>query len=76
MVSYYISKKNRIIFIDQLGLIRLVMPTNQRKGLIPPPPPHRDYILSGVQVSPDVVLTPPELSQLAPIDWSKSHKLS
>ena len=40
MVSYYISKKNRIIFIYKFAdLIRLVRPTSRRKGLIPPPPP-------------------------------------
>ena len=40
MVSYYISKKNRIIFIYKfVDLIRLVRPANRRKGLIPPPPP-------------------------------------
>ena len=37
MVLYYISKKNRIIFIYQfVNFIRLVRPTNRRKGLIPP----------------------------------------
>ena len=37
MVSYYISKKNGIIFIYKfVDLIRLVRPTNRRKGLIPP----------------------------------------
>ena len=77
MVSYYISKKNRIIFIYKfVDLIRLVRPTSRRKGLIPPPPPHRDYVLSVVQTSPVKVVTPPELSRLAPIDWSKSRKLS
>ena len=73
MVSYYISKKNRIIFIYKfVDLIRLVRPTSRRKGLIPPPP----YVLSVVQTSPVKVVTPPELSRLAPIDWSKSRKLS
>ena len=79
MLSYYISKNNhRIIFIYKLvDLIRLARPTNRRKGLIPPPPPtHKDYELSVVQTSPDKVLTQPELSRLAPIDWSKSHKFS
>ena len=75
IVSYYISKKNRIIFIYKfVDLIRLVRPTSRRKGLIPPP--HRDYVLSVVQTSPDKVVTPPELSRLVPIDWSKSRKLS
>ena len=37
MVSNYISKKNRLIFIYKfIDLIRLVRPTNRRKGLIPP----------------------------------------
>ena len=37
MVLYYISKKNRIIFIYKfVDLIRLVRPANQRKGFIPP----------------------------------------
>ena len=40
MVSYYISKKNRIIFIyKSVDLIRLVRHANRRKRLIPPPPP-------------------------------------
>ena len=42
MVSYYISKKNRIIFIYKfVDLIRFVRPANRRKGLIPPPLPQR-----------------------------------
>ena len=54
MVSYYISKKNRIIFIYKfVDLIRLVRPANRRKGLIPPP--YGDYVLSVVQTSPDKV---------------------
>ena len=37
IVSYYISNKNRIIFIYKfVDLIRLVRPTNRRKGLILP----------------------------------------
>ena len=37
MVLYYISKKNCIIFIYKfVDLIRLVRPTNRRKGLNPP----------------------------------------
>ena len=78
MVSYYISKKNHIIFIYKfVDLIRLVRPISRRKGLTPPPPPpHRDCVLSVVQTSPDKVVTPPELSRLAPIDWNKSRKLS
>ena len=53
MVSYYISKKNRIIFIYKfVDLIRLVRPANRRKGLIPP---YGDYVLSVVQTSPDKV---------------------
>ena len=75
MVSYYVhvSKKNRIIFIYKfVDLIRLVRHTNRRRGLIP----HRDYVMSVVQTSPNKELTPPELSRLAPIDRSKSHKLS
>ena len=56
MVSYYISRKNRIIFIYKfVDIIRLVRPTNQRKGFIP----HGDYVLSVVQTSPEKVLTPP-----------------
>ena len=37
MALYYISDKNRIILIDKfVGLMRLVRPTNRRKGTIPP----------------------------------------
>ena len=37
MVSYHLFNKNRIIFIYKfVDLIRLVRPTNRRKGLIPP----------------------------------------
>ena len=65
MISYYISKKNHIIFIYQfVDLILLARATNRRKGLSP----HRDYVLSVVQTSPDKVLTPSELSRLAPIE--------
>ena len=38
MVSHYISKKKRIIFIYKfVDLIRLVRPANRRKGFILPP---------------------------------------
>ena len=38
MVSHYISKKKRILFIYKfVDLIRLVRPANRRRGLIPPP---------------------------------------
>ena len=40
MVSHYISKKKRIIFIYKfVDLIRLARLANRRKRLIPPPPP-------------------------------------
>ena len=42
MVSYYISEKNRFIFIYKfVDLIRLLRPAKRRKGLIPPPPTER-----------------------------------
>ena len=57
MVSHYISKKKRILFIYKfVDLIRLVRPANRRKGLSPPHThTHRDYVLSVVQTSPDEV---------------------
>ena len=47
MVSHYISKKKRIIFIYKFVDLILIRP--------PPPPPHRDCVLSVVQTSPGKV---------------------